>query len=450
MRRLLIVPFLVLGVGAPAASAAVVERDGNVIRYSAVDGDKVDVALRGANSSANLQVSFVSAPGSTPASSLAPCFGSGTTRTCSLEFQDVVATGLHFRTAGGDDRIRAAGTDRPVDSSLPIEFELGAGADDVVGGRLADVVRGGSGNDRLDGGPGADRVLGETGDDVFVALEGADRIDGGPGRDLLDLSALSGGAAVSLDGLANDGPLGVAADVDVEDVRGTAFTDLLVGGEGSNDLAGGAGDDVIDVRGGGADLADCGPGDDRAVVDAEDSVVGCETVERPPVAPVAVDGDGDGVLPPADCDDGSAVRRPGARDVPGNGVDEDCSGADARLTVVPARVAFNFAAFRNGAEARRLRVRDVPRGGRVVVVCESRGCGFRRRAARVSRAGGANLMRLLAGRRLPAGLVFEVRVTAPEHIGKVTRFRVRAGKLPRTRSLCLRPGDSTAVRCDSA
>jgi hypothetical protein len=41
-------------------------------------------------------------------------------------------------------------------------------------------------------------------------------------------------------------------------------------------------------------------------------------------------------------------------------------------------------------------------------------------------------------------------VTAPEHIGKVTRFRVRAGKLPTTRSLCLPPGKSTPVRCDSA
>jgi hypothetical protein len=83
-------------------------------------------------------------------------------------------------------------------------------------------------------------------------------------------------------------------------------------------------------------------------------------------------------------------------------------------------------------------------------VCRTRGCGFRRRAGRVSRAGGANLARFLRGRRLAVGTVFEVRVTAPNHIGKVTRFRVRAGRLPSTRSLCLPPGQSTAVRCASA
>src|SRR5262249_29695826 len=41
------------------------------------------------------------------------------------------------------------------------------------------------------------------------------------------------------------------------------------------------------------------------------------------------DADGDGVPLRRDCDDGRADVRPGAVDLPGDGVDEDCSGADA-------------------------------------------------------------------------------------------------------------------------
>ena len=47
----------------------------------------------------------------------------------------------------------------------------------------------------------------------------------------------------------------------------------------------------------------------------------CEQVEG--------DADGDGVRRPADCDDTRPTVRPGAVDVPDNGIDEDCSGGDS-------------------------------------------------------------------------------------------------------------------------
>ena len=53
----------------------------------------------------------------------------------------------------------------------------------------------------------------------------------------------------------------------------------------------------------------------------------------------ALDRDGDGyaaLLGGGDCDDSNPLIHPGAKDIPGNGVDEDCSGADAPLPQVAA------------------------------------------------------------------------------------------------------------------
>ena len=87
-------------------------------------------------------------------------------------------------------------------------------------------------------------------------------------------------------------------------------------------------------------------GDRQAVATRADDVRHLVRIARS-----LVDVDGDGVaaiLGGGDCDEGDAHRHAGARDLPGNGVDEDCDGADAVARVT----APDEAAVRSAADWR--------------------------------------------------------------------------------------------------
>jgi hypothetical protein len=91
-------------------------------------------------------------------------------------------------------------------------------------------------SDYLAGGGGNDVILGRGGNDTIKGGNGNDWIDGGPGNDVLD------------------------------------------GGPGRDKIFGGTGSDTIYAADGAVDTIDCGPGNDRAVVDAMDKTVNCESV----------------------------------------------------------------------------------------------------------------------------------------------------------------------------
>jgi hypothetical protein len=101
----------------------------------------------------------------------------------------------------------------------------------IVGTAKADYLAG-SGYD--------DTILGEGGNDTLVGGAGSDTIEGGDGRDV---------------------------------VIGGSWADRLFGNDGS---------DTIIANDGERDMIDCGPGNDRAVVDAKDITSHCEVTDLRP------------------------------------------------------------------------------------------------------------------------------------------------------------------------
>jgi Ca2+-binding RTX toxin-like protein len=186
----------------------------------------------------------------------------------------------------------------------------GVGADTLTGGSGNETIQGGEGNDQLSGGAGNDFLDGGAGDDVasyfnatsgvtanlsvslasndgqvgadnLIGIEnltgsafadsligdgnanvinggaGNDTIQGGGGIDSVDYSSASTGVTADLSAslAGNDGQGGVDSLISIENLIGSAFSDVLVGDGNVNVLSGGAGNDTLN-GGGGLDTAD--------------------------------------------------------------------------------------------------------------------------------------------------------------------------------------------------
>lgn len=135
----------------------------------------------------------------------------------------------------------------------------GAGTDTLKGFGGADTLHGLGGSDLLDGGSGNDNLYGGDGDDVLIGGLGDDLLDGGSGVDRVDYSGATAGVTVSLATNRASGGAGNDILVDMENITGSAFNDVLTGDSAANFIRGGGGADVI-FGGAGNDVLEAGPG----------------------------------------------------------------------------------------------------------------------------------------------------------------------------------------------
>jgi hypothetical protein len=112
-----------------------------------------------------------------------------------------------------------------------------------------------------------------------------------------------------------------------------------------------------------------------------------------------------------------------------------------------ATVSNSWAVSRRSTRLVRLQVRGAPTGAAVGLACLVHRCRLRRTTATANAHGTATLTGMFRRRRLRIGTVVEVRITAPNAIGKVVHYRIRRGRIPQGRIFCLPPGVASPQRC---